>query len=156
MLRPASNGVYSSRPPPSTAQVMLLDSIYQTPSNPAAPPMTPESSASVTEKWEAYVNGGAAVDDAHVLRLAREKEARYLEAMRNTPPASRLTSTSTKLIQVSPEKKAASKNTNLLIDLDIGSQPEAGRAIRSGNVSYAKAASLRGKGTVKADINLLD
>jgi hypothetical protein len=156
MLRPAPNGVYSSHPLPSTAQVMLLDTVYQTPSNLAAPPMTPESSTGVTEKWEAYVNGGAAVDDARVLQLAREEEARYLEAMRSTPPASRLPFTSTKLIQVSPEKKAASKNTNLLIDLDIGSQPELSGAHHTGSISYANAASSRGKGRVKADINLLD
>jgi hypothetical protein len=156
MLRPAPNGVYSSRPPPSTAQVMLLDTTYQTPNNPAAPPITPESSAGVTEKWEAYVKGGAAVDDARVLQLAREEEARYLEAIRNTPLASRLPSTSTQLIQVSPEKKAASENTNLLIDLDIGSQLESSRAHHTGNVSYAKAASSRGNGRAKSDINLLD
>lgn len=134
---------------------MLLDTAYQIPSNPAPPSIAPESSGGVPEKWSAYVNSGAAVDDARIMQLARQEEAQYLETLRNTPPASRLSPTSTKLIEVSPEKKAISKNTDLLIELDFGSQPEPSRA-RTGNVSYAKAASSQGKGKVKADINLLD
>jgi helicase required for RNAi-mediated heterochromatin assembly 1 len=59
-------------------------------------------------------------DDARYLQKAKEEEAKYLETIRNTPPITAGSSKATKLVEVSPEKKTVSKNTNLLIDLDLG------------------------------------
>jgi hypothetical protein len=49
------------------------------------------------------------------------RKRRYLEHVRASTPAAGLSSSSatTKLIQVSPEKAASSRNRNLLTDLDV-------------------------------------
>jgi helicase required for RNAi-mediated heterochromatin assembly 1 len=131
----------------------------------------------VTDNWQAYVNGGAAADDAEYLQKSKEEEAKYLEAMRNTTPVAGSlskrgapielspekkpvpkiadsSSKSARLIELSPEKKSVSKNADLLIDLDISPAP----VMRQLQQSYAGAASYKGKGKgkVKATPNFLD
>jgi hypothetical protein len=86
----------------------------------------------------------------------RKDEAQNLELIRNTPPTAGPSSNPTKLIEISPEKKAISGNANLLIDLDLdlGTAPNPSHAPHS----WAKAASLnhKGKASVKANMSLLD
>ncbi|KAF2030927.1 P-loop containing nucleoside triphosphate hydrolase protein [Setomelanomma holmii] len=108
----------------------------------------PDNSDSTSEKWQAFVNGGAAADDARVHQKMKEEEAKYLETIRKSPRIEAASSSRpAKLVQVSPAKKAAvSTNANLLIDLDVGAQSK----------SYAGAASSRCQGASNTSMNLLD
>jgi hypothetical protein len=127
---------------------MLLDTTFQVPSNPIPPSRTPESSADTAEKWGSYINGGAVADDARYFDVAKEEEDKFQELTNGMAPATSEPSDPNKLIQVSPVK-TRSKNANLLIDLDVGTEPE------SSHVSYAHAA--RGKmGKGKEVMSLLD
>jgi helicase required for RNAi-mediated heterochromatin assembly 1 len=128
---------------------MLLDTTFQVPSNPIPATRTPESSADITMRWGAYVNGGAAADDARYFEVAREEKEKFQELANHMTPAATAPSDPNQLIQISPAKKARSKNTNLLIDLDVGTEPDAS------HVSYAYAARGK-KGKGKAVMSLLD
>jgi len=136
---------------------LLLETTYQTPANPTPASRTPDNSDSTAERWQAYINGGAAADDVHYLQKTKEEEAKYLETIRNNPPALDTASISTKLIELSPEKKSASKNADLLIDLDVGTVTDVSQR-QSGikPLSYANAASSKEKNKVKTSFNLLD
>ena len=147
MLRPVPNAANSSRQP--TTRNMLLDTTFQVPSNPISATRAPESSADTTMRWGEYANGGAAADDARYFEVAREEKEKFQELTNNMTPLASAPSDPDKLIQVSPEKKARSKNTNLLIDLDVGTEPDASQ------VSYAHSARGR-KGKGKAVMSLLD
>jgi helicase required for RNAi-mediated heterochromatin assembly 1 len=116
MLKAAPNG----RQPPSATRNLLANATYQMPANPMPTSRTPAASSGSGEKWQAYVNGGAAADDAQFVLRAKEEAAKYLEFVRNTPPAASESFKPSKLIEVSPVKKAISRNANLLIDLDLG------------------------------------
>jgi helicase required for RNAi-mediated heterochromatin assembly 1 len=100
------------------------------------------------ESWQAYVDGGAAADDAQYLQKSREEEARYLETMRNTTPNASASSKPARLIELSPEKKSVSKNADLLIDLDFGPALEMGQHQQS----YVGAATYKGKGKGKGKV----
>jgi helicase required for RNAi-mediated heterochromatin assembly 1 len=92
---------------------------------------TPQESDSTAEQWKAYAEGGAQEDDALVYSLRKEEEAPHLERIRTSTPAPRPSSSLTvnNLIQVSPEKTAAaaSRNTDLLIDIDMEPQTARGQ-----------------------------
>ncbi|KAF1849149.1 uncharacterized protein K460DRAFT_277751 [Cucurbitaria berberidis CBS 394.84] len=163
MLKQMSNGTTSSRPPPSTSRNLMLDTNFQGPINPVQRATTPQGFDSTTEQWEAYASGGAQVDDAQVLQKVREQEAQFLESIRNATlpagPSAGPSSASTKLIQVSPEKASTSRNTKLLLDLDLDEATDAQHEQQSRfteTFSYAEAASTKGKGKGKAYVNLLD
>jgi helicase required for RNAi-mediated heterochromatin assembly 1 len=172
MLKSTPNGSASRRPLPTTTQQVLIDFPFQTPAN---PPATSRLSGSIPKEWKAYVNGGAATDDAKYLQKGREEEAKYLEAIRKTTPVAGSSSRpatglslekksvtqmadssskSARLIKLSPEKKSVSKNANLLIDLDVGPASGMGQIQQS----YTGAASYKGKGKGKAQacLNFLD
>jgi helicase required for RNAi-mediated heterochromatin assembly 1 len=143
MLKSMPNGPTSRHPLPTTTHHVLVDSPFQTLGNPAA---TPRPSKNATKNWEDYANGGAATDDAQYLQKSREEEAKYLEAIRKTTPAAGSSSKPARLIELSPKDISVSRNTNLLIDLDIGPAPAMGQIQQS----YAGATSYKGKGKGKA------
>jgi hypothetical protein len=156
MLKTVPNGA-SSRPPCSATRNLLVDTTYQMSANPIPLPTsrTPEPSTSSSEKWHAYVKGGIAKDDAQYVQKAGEGQAKLREVVNNTPPPA-ASSKPAKLIELSPEKKAVSKNANLLIDLDLdlGQVPTP----MDGQLSYANTSASDGKGkaVVKANMSLLD
>ena len=92
---------------------------------------TPQGSDSTAEQWKAYAEGGAQEDDTRVYALRKEEEARHLERIRTSTPTPGPSSSSAvnNLIQVSPEKTvaAASRNTDLLIDIDMDPQTARGQ-----------------------------
>jgi helicase required for RNAi-mediated heterochromatin assembly 1 len=174
MLKSMPNGSTSRRPPPTTTHHVLIDSPFQTPAN---PPATSRPLENVTKNWGDCANGGAATDDAQYLQKSREEEAKYLEAIRKTTPVAGSSSKpatliklslekksrspiadpsskAARLIELSPKKNSVSRNTNLLIDLDVGPAPAMGQIQQS----YAGAASYKGKGKAKAKAfpNFLD
>jgi helicase required for RNAi-mediated heterochromatin assembly 1 len=118
--------------------------------------MTPHGSDSTTQRWEEYAKGGVQDDDARAYALRKEEESRYLEQVwASTPAAGPSSSSATnKLVQISPEKAATSRNTNLLVDLDV--EPEVPRAHRHMSHSYATVASSTVGGSGGAYTNLLD
>jgi helicase required for RNAi-mediated heterochromatin assembly 1 len=135
-----------------TSRHLLLDTAAQVPAKPTPCPTVPENLNSKSNRWNAYINGGAAADDVKVLQRSRDEEAQYLETIRNVPTTTVLSSKTTKLIEVSPKKKAVSENTSLLVDLNFDVESESDYRQQS----YANAASLKSKNNIKANINLLD
>ena len=109
-------------------------------------------SDSTTEQWDAYAKGGVQEDDARAYALRKEEEARYLELRASTPVAGPSSSATNRLVQISPEKVASSRNTDLLIELDTEAPATVGR--RNTSLSYATAVSSTGGG--RAYTNLLD
>ncbi|KAF2822882.1 hypothetical protein CC86DRAFT_356647 [Ophiobolus disseminans] len=103
---------------------------------------------STTEKWQAYVRGGAAEDDAQYLQKVLDENAKYGEDIRAGP-------SSKKLVEVSPEKKSASKNANLLIDLDFSSPHQTRVSSSLANCASPKG-TVKGKGKLVPIPNLLD
>lgn len=161
MLKPVPNGTTSFRPSSSQMRTLMLDTSFQGPSNPGRSAVSQNRPDNTTGQWEAYASGGAQADDAKVLQKRREQEAQFLESLRNaTPPArspSEISSAFTKLVQVSPEKTASSRNTKLLLDLDEGTEGQPRQqGLYTEALSYANAASSKVKGKGKADFNLLD
>lgn len=148
MLKSVPNGTGSFRQAPSTSGNLLLDTTYQTPANPVPAPRSPD-------KWHAYVNGGAAADGAAVIRKRKAEEAKFLEASRNTSPVADQ-SGSSRLVEVSPEKKSISGNAKLLIDLDMDAPDIVSVPHGGGTSSYATAASSKRKSTANANMSLLD
>ncbi|KNG46299.1 dead box helicase [Stemphylium lycopersici] len=112
---------------------------------------TPQLSDGTTERWEEYATGGGVqADDAHFHARMKDEEAQYLVQVRSSTPQTRPSSLGDRLIQVSPKKPSAvSKNTDLLIDLEVPPQgPHGARR------SYADAtASTANRGVFT---NLLD
>jgi helicase required for RNAi-mediated heterochromatin assembly 1 len=158
MLKTVPNGTGGYRQATSTSRNLLPETTYQTPANPM-PVRTPDNSDSTTERWQAYTNGGAAEDDARMLQKMKEEEAQHLASLHDPVVAAGSSSKSAKLITVSPQKATVSKNADLLIDLDFGTdmyavQPPPG----FGTSSSANVASSNGnpKGKGKATVNLLD
>jgi hypothetical protein len=154
MLKTVSNAATSRQPAPA-ARNLLVDTTDQMPANPVPVPVsrTPEPSTSSSEKWQAYVNRGIDKDDAQYMQKAREEQAKFGKVFRNTPPAVG-SSKPAKLVEISPEKKAVSKNANLLIDLDLdlGQAPPP----MNGQQSYATSSRSKGKAVAKANMSLLD
>jgi helicase required for RNAi-mediated heterochromatin assembly 1 len=171
MLKCMPNGSASRRPLPTTTQQVLIDLPFQTPAN---PPATSRLLQSVSNEWKAYVNGGAATDDAIYLQKSREEEAKYLETIRKTTPVAASSSKHaielspeksvsqvadplskpTRLIELSPEKKSVSRNANLLIDLDFG--PGSGMGQIQQSSTGAASYNGKGKGKAQACPNFLD
>jgi helicase required for RNAi-mediated heterochromatin assembly 1 len=158
-LKP-QNGSTPFRGPRANANTwsLMLEDTLPGPSNcttytPTPRMMTPHGS---TQQWEEYAKGGVQDDDARAYALRKEEESRYLEQVRASTPAAGTSSASTtdKLIQISPEKAAKSRNTNLLVDLDV--EPEAPHGRRHMSHSYATAASSTVGGSGSAYTNLLD
>jgi helicase required for RNAi-mediated heterochromatin assembly 1 len=152
MLKTVPNGTGGYRQATSTSRNLLPETTYQTPANPM-PVRTPDNSDSTTERWQAYTNGGAAEDDARMLQKMKEEEAQHLVS------AAGSSSKSAKLITVSPQKATVSKNADLLIDLDFGTdmyavQPPPG--FGTSLSANAASSSSNGKGNGKATVNLLD
>jgi len=120
MLKTVPSSAGAVRQVPASSRSLMASTTYQTPANPTTVSRTPDISDSTSEAWQAYGNGGAATNDAREFKMMKDKEAQYLATVRNTPPPMVPSSSkSAKLIKVSPEKKAAPKNLNLLIDLDL-------------------------------------
>jgi hypothetical protein len=126
------------------------------PANPVPVPAsrTQEPLSSSSEKWQAYVKGGAVADDAQYMQKARKERTKFSEAVCSTPPPVG-SSMSAKLVQISPEQ-AVSKKANLLIDLDLDLGQA--RAPTYGQQSYTSASAAKGKGraVAKPNMNLLD
>ena len=116
----APKATATSRAPPSGSRGLLLDSGFQTPANPPLQSQSPD-------KWQAYVNGGAKVDDARMLQKRKEEDAAWEEQRRNITPQPSAPGAAdagqSKLIETSPRKPAPSVfgNTGLLLNLDINS-----------------------------------
>lgn len=149
MLKAVPNGV-SLRPSSSAAQHVATEITLQMPAN----PMPVANGSETAQIWHSYVNGGAAVDDALYIKKAKEEAATYAEIMRNMTPGSQADPKPDRLIELSPEKKAASASAsaNLLIDLDMSSGTEAS----SHQQSYESAATLQGPQMGPPRFNLLD
>jgi helicase required for RNAi-mediated heterochromatin assembly 1 len=161
-LKP-QNGSTSFRGPRANANTrsLMLENTLPVPSNrttytPTPRMITPHGSDSTTQQWEEYAKGGVQDDDAWAYALRKEEESRYLERLRASTPAAGPSSASTtdKLIQISPEKVTTSRNTDLLVDLDV--EPEAPRGHQHMSHSYATAASSTVGGSGSAYTNLLD
>jgi helicase required for RNAi-mediated heterochromatin assembly 1 len=131
---------------------LLLDTAAQVPASTTPCPTVPQNLNSRSDRWNAYINGGAAADDVKVLQRGRDEQAQYLETIRNVPTTIVLSSKATKLIEVSPKNKAVSKNANLLVDLNFDVEPESNYRQQS----YANAASITSKDKTKMNTNLLD
>ncbi|KAH6644260.1 P-loop containing nucleoside triphosphate hydrolase protein [Boeremia exigua] len=156
MLKSAPNGGIRSRPSRSASRNLLLDSTFQTPANPPPP-------SGSSDRWRAYVNGGAEVDDARLLQRRREEEASFEASRRNgapqraaTPVAYAGPNTPGRLIETSPRKTSASMsaNTELLVDLDINSQYRS--YAQPPSRSYAHAARSKKATYGGSEFNLLD
>ncbi|KAH4973379.1 hypothetical protein HBI78_001190 [Parastagonospora nodorum] len=151
MLKAVPNGQQL----PSATNNLVTNTTYQMPVNPMPASRTPAAPGGSNEKWSTYVNGGVAADDARYMKK-RKDEAQNLELIRNTPPTAGPSLNPTKLIEISPEKKAISGNANLLIDLDL----DLGTALNPSHAphSWAKAASSnkKGKAPAKSNMSLLD
>ncbi|KAL5117011.1 hypothetical protein ACEQ8H_005097 [Pleosporales sp. CAS-2024a] len=137
-------GILKPAPKASAAAGNLIaDTTYQMPANPMPNVRTPTSSSIASSKWQKYVNGGGAAADDDAMR----KEADH------TPPP--LASTShNKLIEISPEKKVASRSADLLIDLDLGAAPKMDYAAPS--QAYKTPLNKKVKPKAKPAVNLLD
>jgi helicase required for RNAi-mediated heterochromatin assembly 1 len=134
---------------------LLLDTDFQVPNS----PRQSESPG----KWQAYVNGGAQVDDARLLQKRKEEDAAYQEARRyGTPQLAATTATdvdaltmAAKLIETSPRKPRGSTNTNLLVDIDIDTSYRASQQQQSVG-SYAGAVRSKGTANEGSEYSLLD
>jgi helicase required for RNAi-mediated heterochromatin assembly 1 len=137
-----------SRQRPSPPRNLLIDSSFQTPANP--PP-----TFSSPEKWDAYVDGGAKADDARMLAKRKEEDAAYEAARRDGMVQSGRTG---KLIETSPQKPRASvsKNTELLIDLDLNNGNNEVEPAQEAKARYASAARSSDVQKEQFDMNLLD
>lgn len=106
------------------------------------------------QKWKAYIEGGAAEDDARVLEKSREMEAQIRELVRETPSAAGPSSV-LKIDQASPQKKVvlpnAPNNADLLIDLN--NNVEVQLTIEQ---PYTPTTERKCKGKAEAPVNLLD
>lgn len=112
----------------------------------AGPPYTPRI-AGAHDRWQEYTErGGAAADDARHVQLVKEQQRR------SVTPSVAAGASSVRLIEVSPEKKTVSKNTDLLIDLNFDVAPEA----ESRRQSYAIAASADARAITQSTMSLLD
>lgn len=141
-----TNGVKPMlKPTPKGPRNLLLDSTFQMPSNPIAR----LNSDKATEEWQEYINRGVQADDDQALQKRREQEAAFKEFVTSTK-GSRCASSSARLVDISSTKETRSKNTGLLIDIDM----DLGFESRQEAISYAHAASSTGKG--KVELNLLD
>jgi helicase required for RNAi-mediated heterochromatin assembly 1 len=148
MLKTVSNGAGGVRQAPAASRSLMANTTYQTPANPIPPSRASENTDSTSEKWAAYTNGGAEAEDARAFKMMKDEEARHLETIRNTPPPVPPSSRSATLIKVSPEKKAVSKNLDLLIDLDFGITTHAPRRplVCEGPSSNATSSRINGRG----------
>ncbi|KAI8938282.1 hypothetical protein NX059_005940 [Plenodomus lindquistii] len=161
MLKPGQNGAPtfraapSSRAPPSRAQPSRAhEPVARSPRAPTVASHR-QGSDSTTEQWEAYANGGVIMDDTRAMQLRLQEDARYSKMLRSpTPannesaprtqssaPAAQSSAQADRLIEISPEKKVISRNTNLLVDLDVDagfaeSLPVRTRGASSGNTSF--------------------
>lgn len=151
MLKAVPNGRQASSAPNN----LIANTTYQMPATPQPVSGTSAAPGGSNEKWSTYANGGVVADDARYMQM-RKDEAQKLELIRNTPSIAGPSSNPTRLIEVSPEKKAISGNANLLIDLDLdlGTAPEPSHAQHS----WAQTASStnKGKAVAKPNMNLLD
>lgn len=113
----------------------------------AAIPSSTPGIASAHDRWQEYTEGGgAAADDARHVQLVKEQQRR------NVTPSVAAGASSARLIEVSPEKKTVSKNTDLLIDLNFDVAPEA----EPRRQSYVNAASADARVTTQSTMSLLD
>lgn len=152
----APKATAASRAVPSNSRGLLLDSGFQRPANP------PPSSQS-SDRWEAYVNGGAKEDDARMLQMLRQEDAAWEEQRRNDKPrpftlgAVNLDlKASSKLIETSPQKVlSAAGNAGLLVDLDMNST-HGDYLQQSSQVSYGTTVESRKKCYGSSQFSLLD
>lgn len=102
------------------------------------------------------MNGGVATEDARALQLRMKEDAKYTQALQvlandaSNSTAAEVSSLTGKLIELSPEKKAGSRNTNLLVDLegDTDARPKRQR--------YAEALVYSSNSKEGAGVNFLD
>lgn len=156
-LKQAPRAAAPFRGPRSHVHSMNTENTFQT-SGPYSRAMTPTShtrtpqlSDGTTERWEQYATGGGVqADDARFHARMKDEEAQYIVQVRASTPQTGPSSLGDKLIQVSPEKPSVmSKNTDLLIDLEV--PPQGAHGARR---SYADAtASTANRGV---HTNLLD
>ncbi|KAH9869543.1 hypothetical protein IAQ61_006750 [Plenodomus lingam] len=168
MLKPSIHGASafqtsSSRAPPSRTQPSRTHASAVNSSRNSRGPTTAsyvQGSDSTTEQWEAYANGGVVMDDARAMALRLEEDAKYTQALRtSTPvhntvcPTGQPAPSVNRLVDISPEKKVTSKNTDLLVDLDLDTEPLPGRQ------RYADTLPIRSSGhgaSGSVNFNLLD
>jgi len=159
-LKPVQNGATAFRMPHSLTRSLVLEDtlVNSGPSRRVTdgrPPCTATAQQPdrVAEQWESYTNGGAREDDQRYSLERKEHQERYYAQIRSCTPGAGTCSVGDKLIQVSPEKTATvSRNTDLLLDLDVELSSSQGR--HDVGRSFAKAAS---SGAVKSTYtNLLD
>jgi helicase required for RNAi-mediated heterochromatin assembly 1 len=127
-LKPA-NGATSFRGARSNTRSLMLEDTLPSPGTskrtvrtdiPTPRMMTPGLSDCTTVQWDNYANGGGVQeDDARAFTKMREEEAEF-HARRASTPQTGISAPSGRLIEMSPEKAATvSKNTDLLLDLDV-------------------------------------
>lgn len=150
MLKPAPNGATRFRASPSDARSLPLDITVCTPFSQSLPLKTLQCAESTPKQWSTYANGGVVADDARALQLLRNEEAEFLEATRSRTPAAG--PPSTPLIQISPEKVVASRNTDLLLDLNIINDP----GMRVPYAQIARASTNVTKEQTRTALNWLD
>jgi hypothetical protein len=157
MLKTVPNGAGGVRLAPTTPRGLMANTTYQTPANPVPASRTSDNTDSTSEKRAAYTNGGAVAEDARDFKIMKDEEARHLEIFRNTPPPVPSSSKPANLIKFSPEKRAVSKNFDLLIDLDFGSTTQAPRRppVCEGPSSNTTSSRINGRGKATT-VNLLD
>ena len=135
MLKSATNGTPSARPPSSTMRKLPLDSSFQDRTSSLAQSGSPN-------KWRAYINGGAQEDDARMLQKGREEDAEFQKARRNdtltlaTEAAikkSGSANASQRLIETWREKSTLpiSDNVNRLVDIGTNDSNETHQPQRS-------------------------
>lgn len=105
---------------------------------PTARMTTPGLSDCSTVQWDVYANGGGVQeDDARAFAKMKAEEAEY-HARRASTPQTGISASDGRLIEISPVKAGnVSKNTNLLLELDI--EPEHNQQMSRTHTSAASA-----------------
>jgi helicase required for RNAi-mediated heterochromatin assembly 1 len=156
MLRPVNNGVSGFRSTPTSTGNLLHGTRVPQRSSPARSSRTEHSFDRGSEQLEAFSVDSFQAEDFRVQQQGPAREAERREHDRSSTPATGPCRSTMKLIEISPEKAAASRNTNLLVDLnvDVSSQPQ--RRRRGPETSSYAAAAGGSKAKDGSNLNLLD
>ncbi|KAI4931842.1 uncharacterized protein J4E92_003738 [Alternaria infectoria] len=129
-LKPANGAMSFRGARPNTRSLMLEDTLPATSRRAVrsdtltARMTTPGLSDCSTVQWDVYANGGGVQeDDARAFAKMKAEEAEY-HARRTSTPQTGISVSDGRLIEMSPVKAGpVSKNTNLLLELDIEPEP---------------------------------
>lgn len=146
MLKSATNGTTSARPPFLTIPKFLLDSGSQGRTNSPLQSRLPK-------KWHAYINGGAQEDDARMLQKGRKEDVEFEDSRRNdtlTPAAEVATKNgaadaSQELVETLLQKSTAlvSGHMDPLVDVGINASNET-HPLRQPGVGYTSPVRSQG------------